>query len=332
MMENDIHKKEDRKKRRKTILLLILLLLTAIFGTVIYAWFSSNMRLTIDTMDINIDTMSGIQVSANGVNWSNTITKEDIINAYRTYPSATNQLPETLSGCSTDGSVSGKTMNMYYGSTRLHGNEEYYLTATKQTEINCAGDEQCDGKHYIAFDIFLLLNEDVNLVVTGESFVNNKSDTIKGGENSARIGFVNLGTTTDTSNGGSAQYLANATNSIIWEPNYDTHTEHGVENAQKIYGITTSLTGAARLPYKGINNEITGKGVLISATDSSPFFSAVNPQITTPKGFSGDQDFTSVSRGITKMRIYFWLEGQDVDLENEVSGGQLEFKLEISIK
>ena len=39
-----------------------------------------------------------------------------------------------------------------------------------------------------------------------------------------------------------------------------------------------------------------------------------------------------MTRGITKLRIYFWLEGQDVDLENEVSGGELEFKLEIAIK
>ena len=332
MTVSNVQRKEDRKKRKKAFLLLILLLLSAIFSTVIYAWFSSNMKLTIDTMDINIDTMSGIQVSANGVNWSNKITKDDIINAYKTYPSATNQLPETLSGCSTDGSVSGKVMNMYYGSTRLHGDEGYYLTATKQTEINCAGDEQCNGKHYIAFDIFLLLNEDVDLVVTSESFVNNKNDEIRGGENSARVGFVKLGTTTDTSNGGSAQYLANATSSVIWEPNYDTHTEYGIENARNIYGINTSATGAARLPYKGINSEITGKGVLISATDSSPYFTTVNPQITTPKGFSGDQNLTSVTRGITKMRIYFWLEGQDVDLENKVSGGQLEFKLEISIK
>ncbi len=324
--------KEKRKKRRKIALFVILLLLTAVLGTVTYAWFSANMKLTIDTMDINVETMAGIQVSANGINWSNTITKDDLINAIKTYPSATNQLPETLSGCSTDGSVSGKTMNMYHGNTRLHGEEGYFLTATKQTEINCVGDEQCSGKHYIAFDIFLLVNESANLVVTGESHVHNKNNKVEGGENSARVGFVNLGTLADTSNGSAAQYLANASSSIIWEPNYDTHTENGVKNAQSIYGLTTSQTGAARLPYKGVNSEITGKGVLISATDSSPYFSTVNPQITTTKGFSGDQDFTTITRGITKMRIYFWLEGQDVDLENKVSGGELEFKLEIAIK
>lgn len=321
-----------RNNRKKILLFIIMLLLMAVFGTVTYAWFSSNMKLNIDTMDININTMSGIQVSANGINWSNTITKDDLINAIKTYPNATNQLPETLAGCSTDGSVDGRTLNMYYGDTRLHGDEGYFLTATKQTEINCVGDEECRGKHYIAFDIFVLLNENVNLVVTGESFVNNKSDSVEGGENSARIAFLNLGTTTETTNGIRAQSLANASNSVIWEPNYDTHTEFGVENAQNIYGITTTQTGGQRLPYKGINSEITGKGVQISATDSSPYFTAVNPQIYTPKGFNTDQDLMPLTRGITKMRIYFWLEGQDVDLENKVSGGKLEFKLELAIK
>ena len=334
MNKNNVTKKrrDRREKRKKIFLILIILLLMIVFGTVTYAWFSSNMKLTIDTMDININTNSGIQVSANGLDWSNTITKDDIIGAIKTYPGATNQLPETLAGCSTDGSVDGKILNMYYGDTRLHGNDGYYLTAKKQSEINCTGDEECNGKHYIAFDIFILLNENVDLVVTGESFVRNKNDIVKGGENSARVGFVNLGTTTNTVDGRSAQYLANATSSIIWEPNYDTHTEHGVENAKNTYGLTTSQTGGARLPYKGINSEITGRGVLISATDSDPHFTSVNPKISTVNGFSNDQEFTSMTRGITKLRIYFWLEGQDVDLENEVSGGELEFKLEIAIK
>lgn len=324
--------KKEKERRRRALLLFIILFLIVILSTVTYAWFSSNMRLTIETMDINIDTMSGIQVSADGIKWSNSLTKDDLINAYKTYPSATNQFPETLSGCSTDGSVDSKSLNMYYGETRLYGDEGYFLTAAKQAEINCAGDEQCKGKHYIAFDIFILLNQDSNLVVTGESFINNKSDTINGGENSARVAFLDLGTITDTSNGSRAQSLANARNSVIWEPNYDTHTEHGLENARNIYGINTSTTGGQRLPYKGINSEITGKGVSISATDSSPYFTTVNPQVTTPKGFSTDQDMAMISRGITKLRIYFWLEGQDVDLENKVSGGKLEFKLELAIK
>ena len=164
-----------------------------------------------------------------------------------------------------------------------------------------------------------------------ESFVNNKSENILGGDNSARIGFVYLGTTNDTVNAGPAQYLANANGSVIWEPNYDTHADHGIENALNIYGIVTTETGAPRLPYKGINSEIKGQGVLLTETNNSPYFSDVNPQIATIKGFADDQNLLTLPRGISKLRIYFWLEGQDVDMENEISGAELEFKLEMAV-
>ena len=286
--------KKKKKKReegnRKNLLLIILLFLFGVFGTVTYAWFSSDMKLNIDTMEIHIATMAGIQVSANAVNWSNTVTKEDIINAYNLYPDATNQLPLTLSCCSTDGGVNPKGLNMFYGSTREQRGEGFLLTAAQQTEINCVGDEACMGKHYIAFDIFVLLTEQADLVITDNSYVKNISESVEGGENSARVGFVNLGTTTDTVNSSRAQFLFNASSSSIWEPNYDTHTDFGLENAENVYEITTTATGAARLPYKGINSEIGGKGVAITATNSDPHFSLVNPKIATTKEFTGDQD------------------------------------------
>ena len=334
-MTKKISKKEmeeQKKRKRKQLLLILLLFLFGILGTVTYAWFSSDTKLYIDAMDIHIETMSGIQVSTNAINWSNNVTKDDIIDAIKTYPNATNQLPETLAGCSTDGGMSNTGLNMFYGSTREVRDQGFYLTAYKQTEINCVGDEECAGKHYIAFDLFVLLNEPADLVVTYNSYVKNISEEVLGGENSARVGFVNLGTQTDTVNSVRAQNLFNATQNAIWEPNYDTHTEHGIENAKSIYGITTTATGAARLPYKGVNSEITGVGVPLSGTDSDPHFSTVNPKITTTKEFTGDQDMLTLQRGITKLRIYFWLEGQDVDMENEVSGGELEFKLELAIK
>ena len=39
----------------------------------------------------------------------------------------------------------------------------------------------------------------------------------------------------------------------------------------------------------------------------------------------------TLPRGISKLRVYFWLEGQDVDMENEISGAELEFKLEMAV-
>ena len=323
-------KKESNSKNKRMFLLLLLLLFFIVLCTsATYAWFSSNKRATIDTMDINVATVSGIQVSVDGINWKNEVTKEEIINAHLTYPRASNQLPLTLSGCSTDGGVGDGKLNLYYGITRKRG-DDFYLTTELQTEINCVGDEECQGKHYIAFDLFFLVTEPTNLVITPLSSVVHKASSM-GAQNSARVGFVVLGTVSDTASGATAQNLKNATSSIIWEPNYDLHTRSGVKNAQQIYGITTTEVGGARIPYRGVNQEITGMGVRIDQTQNSPYFSPVTPKIATVQGFTTDQSLTTIPRGITKMRIYLWLEGQDVDLENNAAMGKLQFNLELAV-
>ena len=328
---NKKKKKTSKEKKKRTFWLVLLLLFFIVLCTsATYAWFSSNKRATIDAMDINVATVSGIQVSVDGINWKNEVSKDEIVNAFKTYPSATNQLPETLAGCSTDGSVSNGKLNMYYGVTRER-DETFYLTTYLQEEINCVGDEECQGKHYIAFDLFFLVTVPTTLVITPASNVINRGDYDDGGQNSARIGFVILGTVADTATGATAQNLRNATGSYIWEPNYDMHTDYGVRNALATYGISTSQTGGARIPYRGVNQEITGIGVPINQTHNSPYFSPVTPQVATVKGFATDQVLTSIPRGITKMRIYLWLEGQDVDLENNAAMGKLQFNLELAV-
>ena len=331
MANNKKKKKKNDKQKNKRIAYLILLLLCfiVICTSATYAWFSSNKRATIDTMDINVATVTGIQVSVDGINWRNEVTKEDIINAHLTYPNATNQLPLTLDGCSTDGGVGNGKLNMYYGVTRERDGV-YYLTTSLQSEINCVGDEECQGKHYIAFDLFFLVTGPTTLVVTPASSVVNRNERDDGGQNSARVGFVILGTVSDTASGATAQNLRNATGSYIWEPNYDMHTASGVKNAAQVYGINTTEVGGARIPYRGVNQEIQGTGVAINQTHNSPYFSPVNPQIATVAGFTTDQVLTTIPRGITKMRIYLWLEGQDVDLENDASRGELAFSLELA--
>lgn len=320
---------ENKKKRRRILLLLLLLLLLiSLLGGVTYAWFSSNKNATIDMIDINVETLTGIQASADAINWSNDITKEQLINAYKTYPAAENQLPDTMAGVSTDGSVSNGKMNMYYGVIHEYERDVFSLTSIKQSEINCVGDDQCKGKHYVAFDIFFLTTQETNLVVTANSSVVNRNDD-RGSQNSARVGFVVLGTVS-SDNPRAAQNLKNGTTGLIWEPNYDVHTQAGVNAASSIYGINTTMSGGARIPYRGINQEFS-EAVNLTDTDTSPYFSNVTPHIATTKVFSEDQELVTIPTGITKMRIYMWLEGEDVDLENSAADSQLTFNLEIAM-
>ena len=41
---------------------------------------------------------------------------------------------------------------------------------------------------------------------------------------------------------------------------------------------------------------------------------------------------TKLLKGVTKFRIYWWVEGQDVDAENNATGTAMRLNLEFAIK
>ncbi len=329
-INDDIKEKESRKRRRLFIMILLVILLITSFGVSTYAWFSSNKHATIDSIDINVATVTGIQVSVDAINWDNKVTKEQIMNAYKTYRGAENQLPDTLTNMSTSGNVSQGKMDMFLGLTEEEKAGFFTLTTRKESEKQCSGDKECGDKHFIAFDIFLLVTTPVNLsLTTNSNVIPQPGAEDKGSQNAARVGFVVEGTVGATESL-AAQNLKRGNSSLIWEPNYDVHTEHGVIAARNIYGITTSRSGGSRLPYKGVNTAFNTP-VALDRTDESSYFTTVNPKVATTKDFSTEQPLMAIPAGITKVRIYMWLEGQDVDLENNASDTKLQYNVELAM-
>ena len=261
----------------------------------------------------------------------NEITKEELINAHTTYRLAENQFPDTLSGVSTVGNVTNGKMDIFYGIVSEATDGVYNLMSVTQTEINCSGDEECVDKNYIAFDVFLLVTVPATIAITPTSNVVPTEGAIdKGSQNAARVGFVVEGTVNQNVEPYVAQGLRGGRKGLIWEPNYDRHTESGVKAAKEFYNITTQESGAARLPYKGINSEF-GVPVLLTETHTSPYFSDVTPDIATTQTFMNSQVLTNIPAGITKIRVYLWLEGQDVDMENNAANTKLSYNLELAM-
>ncbi len=64
---------------------------------------------------------------------------------------------------------------------------------------------------------------------------------------------------------------------------------------------------------------------------NTAFFDPVTINLSTVSGYTGYNDFLLLSAGITKVRIYMWVEGQDIDCENNASGGNIVFDLQISV-
>ena len=116
--------------------------------------------------------------------------------------------------------------------------------------------------------------------------------------------------------------------SYIWEPNYDVHTSAAINNAKNVYNITTTKgPNATKLDYNGIKAAITTPVALNSNNAES--FSQVTT-IPTKKAMT-DTAILNLKAGITKVRIYMWVEGQDVDCENSASGSDIQYNIQFSI-
>lgn len=322
---------ETKNKRKSNLkLLILLLLLTAVLLIAsTYAWFTANQTVTVSDLTVNVETKNGLQISVDGTNWKSVIQTADITGASTTYPTAINQLPSTLEAVSTGGNVTDGLLEMFYGQVDTKDGD-YVLTASKDEETNgTAG-------RFIAFDLFFQVNQATPIYLTPTSGVTSAEN--KGIENTARIAFLVQGHSAPGTPTATIQGLKGATNATtyIWEPNYDTHTAAGVQNANDVYGVTTQTEGATQLPYDGVKAAITkDNNVLLgnaNVTSFADLFQTVTPTYSTTKAFSTNVPLTEMTLqpGVTKVRIYMWIEGQDVDCENNASGTSAVFNLQIT--
>ena len=332
---------ETRKQRKRSLrLTLLLLLLTAILLLASsYAWFTANQTVTISELQVNVAAQNGLQISADGNKWSALINKSDLQTAAGAYTSLVNQFPENLAPVSTSGNVQAGRMDMFLGSVNADettGKDK--LTATKETEATGT------TGNFIAFDMFLKVEQTTRIELTANSNVKAVGQS-KGIENAARVaflvqGYVPAGTALETVQG---QAGATTATRYIWEPNYDVHTAAAVTHASSVYGISTSETGADQIAYDGIQAEISD-GILLASTNAtanSTYFAATPIEYRTPANFgvspdggttpsTDSQEIFTLNPGITKIRVYMWIEGQDVDCENTASGSNIAFNIQIS--
>ena len=98
------------------------------------------------------------------------------------------------------------------------------------------------------------------------------------------------------------------------------------------------------VPYYGVKaafvydedaavDETTGRNssaVLLSSTASDKFDS-VTPDYYSKAANEEAFQFLALKPGVTKIRVYMWIEGQDIDCENTASGGQVKFQLGFTV-
>jgi len=328
-MSKNSKKESQRKKRRLFLAIIMILFVGVVLTTSTYAWFTANRTVTVDAIDVTVTTSEGLQISTDATNWKSVVTNADITGA--SWSGVNNQLPQgtnLLSPVSTDGTVDANGyMEMFKGtieSDATTGNN--LLTAVKSTETNgTAGD-------FVAFDLFFQSTQEQDIYLTSNSSVVAKG-TSTGIENAARVALIKEGSVAYGSAASAAYALKGSQSKFIWEPNYDVHTTAAIANALNNYGATIPATGGSKVAYKGVTAAIP-TGVPLNST-ASAYFADVNPA-TTGSLASGIPttaylSLFKVAAGITKVRIYMWIEGQDYDCEDRASGGSLTYSLQFSI-
>lgn len=377
-------KKRTKASKKRLNNLLIILLLTAVLLIMsTYAWFTANRVVNIDSIDVQVATSSGLQISADGITWKTVLNKDDLLTAHTTYAAVINQLPELMSPVSTamDLNAFGQ-MRMFYGQVKADLESDpdapdstygkYLLKSIPQSDVASytvtaemiTANEYAKG-YYIAFDVFLKdeIQAD-NLYVTGS--VKETGTVVKGLENAARVAIIkgdNFPGPIDTTDA-TVQAIQALTTvdgyKWLWEPNCDSHTQNAIDNARSLNWYTDRFTagtlfagsGNAKLLYDGLKTNFNDTSIELSkatSVENPDHLTEMKPDWSTTKAGklngllrepaptdgggnpTGEEAPVALAAGVTKYRIYMWVEGQDIDCENYASGTDISYELSFSL-
>ena len=324
---------KKRKKSKKIFIAILMILFTGVILTAsTYAWFTANKTVTVSEIDVNVTTSEGLQISADAVNWKTVISNEDITGV--TYDGSTNQLPgqtASIKPTSTVGEIDTATgfMKMFVGDVTSNASGDYILTATQsiETKSTTTGD-------FVVFDLFFQTNAAASVYLTSNSTVGSVG-TATGIQNASRVGFVVQGHADVGSDAATIRALKSdgTVPAVIWEPNNDVHTAAAVKHAADVYQISTQQAGAPKLAYKGVKKDISKTANIPLNSAETEYFADVKPNISTTVAGIPKEKYERVfdlEAGVTKVRIYMWVEGQDVDCEDNASGGSVSYNLQFS--
>ena len=329
------------KSNKKLTMVIILLFGTLlIFST--YAWFSTNLNVKIKTFNMVVSRSSDLTLSLDGVNFDRSIEiSKDVVyeNLGKLYPNYNTQWPSN--GLIPVSSIGITNPNSYqfdiYQSAGVLYNKYSKNKKGFLYTIKAAENEPREYNYYLAFDVFIKNQTGSpvpdNLYLdpsTSISIVDEVSEEMQGLINSFRIGLVKVGSVGINSSVNEIQNIScnNNCRSLIYEPNRIKHSQLSIERAKK-YGI--NLVDGEEFPtyaYKKeggpiyVENSISGSQNL----DLEYFL--------LQETFSEDnlnQPLFTIPDGITKVRIYLWIEGQDIDsLETYSEGTEIEINLDFS--
>ena len=290
---------------KKAVLPALVALLCSVVAltSVSYAWFTMGNTGSVNEIDVKVGAADGMQLSVDASSWKSEITVDELKGI------TTNQMLEgvEIMPVSTDGSVTNGALSFFEGQLTSKGDAVLGLSTTS---------------HYMMFDLYVKVDNKYPLQLASGSTVTGVS--AKPVHYATRVAFVDLGcdetNDPDTSKGLDGDGVES---SFIWEPNADIHTDA----AQNQYKVSANQKIAS---YNAISG-ITGESPVANGFYATTTKSISSNLQTSVNGFDGAKDILQLEAGTNKVRVYIWVEGQDVDCLNDVSGTTFKTKLDFSI-
>ena len=326
-------------KNHKKVLIgiaLVALGILLIFSS--YAWFSTALNVKIKQFNVVVSRNSGLSISFDAINFDTSIeiSKETLItDLVQTYPNHINQWSANgLVPVSTNGIPTPDTYFFDFYATagvkyKNFKKEKGYITTAKVIDTTPKS-----FNRYIAFDLFfknttgspvadnLFFDES-----TAIELVSLGNEEMAGLANSLRIGIVKVGTLPRDTDPTVIQNMQcqGECQAIIYEPNSKNHTELSIERAHK-YNL--NLLDGKFFPTYAM---IKGGGPLCVA-DNISGSPTLDLNYFALQSTIHEEDFErplfEIPDGITKARVYVWIEGQDIDsLETDSEGAELSLNI-----
>ena len=304
-------------RKRTFISAIAMLLVSAIVLTSsTFAWFSMAKRVEVEKMQLNITSPDGVQISANTSAFTTTLTMADFVDEeattrWKAYAGHTNNFPELLRPSSSNMEVSRSLPKFFEGSISDEG-----VLSIRQAEDATGG--------YVVFDLFVKVGKN-ETVWWNESTVTCADNPEV--ETAMRLGIVNCGPVNEKAEAEEIVQTVpgNYTNnrSVMYEIDSYNHTQASgfsagetvdsyyikatSDNAQMVSGKQYTTN-----PYVSAKLSNTMTLVTDDNLDSSAYFDAVT--------------------GVNRIRVYLWMEGNDVDCANDVAGATIDFNLVLTLK
>lgn len=302
--------KKTMKKRAFVSAIAMLIVSAIVLTSSTFAWFSMAKKVEVESMQLNVTSPDGVQISCNPDAFTTSLTREDILGTsnrrFQAYTGAQNHIPDILSPSSSRLFCQNYSFPQFFaGSVDDNGK----LNVSAVTDA---------GGGYVVFDVFIKVAAAMTLYIKSSDVTSTDVPDIR---KAARIAVVpcGVGTLTGSELGSSplTQWKPKAQNgSVMYALDSVNHIE-GVDgtkdNNQYFFSAASGITPIAGTT---ITNDTTRTSAASASCQYYP--STGNPQV-------------SVAVGVNRFRVYMWIEGNDIDCTNDVAGATVDFKLAFSM-